>query len=333
MDLDVSVVVPVYNERDAVRDCLLELQAIMDTLDYSYEIVVVDDGCTDDSMGMIADLNVRVIHLTRNFGGGFARVVGMAQARGNVILQTDADGTYPTDKIPAILSRMENADMVIGARRREAAKDWRLLRVFAKWVLKTLAGILAGEKIPDLNSGLRAYKRNLAMQYAHLYPRGHSIMSTMTLAFMTEGHVVKFVETEYRSRIGRSTFHPVKDTYQYWFTIIRTIVFFNPLKLLIPVSLFFGSLALIFSIRDLIQRNIADTTVLMWTFSILIFILAIVSDQLSRLSRQIHAYFIGTRRGDLTVNESKEVPREWSSDQMSDRGLTISDDQRSPQNE
>ena len=137
---------------------------MMSSLPYSFEIVVIDDGSTDGSLEEIGDLPVRVLRHRRNLGGGVARLTGLRHARGRWILQTDADGTYPVDRVPAMLERMKNgADMVIGARRRESATDWHWLRVFMKWALRSLAGRLAGEDIPDLNSGMRVYDRAAAL--------------------------------------------------------------------------------------------------------------------------------------------------------------------------
>lgn len=285
--LDVSVCLPVYNE-PALRQTVLDMKKVMDSLPYSYEIVVVDDGSTNDCLSTIKDLDVRVIRHRRNMGGGIARVTAMRYARGRLILQSDADGTYPCTSIPEMLKRMDKADMVIGARNKESAVDWRYVRIVMKWILKTLASVLAGHKIPDLNSGMRVYERKLGLKYAYLYPRGHSIMSTMTLAFITEGLKVDFVETDYLKREGRSSFRPIRDTYNYAITIIRTIVYFDPLRLLMPAVLFCSAVALFFTCRDLILFwRINNVTSVLWLVALVTLTLAVLSDQFARLSRQI----------------------------------------------
>jgi glycosyltransferase involved in cell wall biosynthesis len=286
--LDLSVCIPVHNEKLALRSTILELKEALDNLPYSYEIIVIDDGSTDNSIDEITDQDVRIIRHKRNLGGGLARVTGMRYARGRIVLQTDADGTYPCDRIPRILELMQTSDLVIAARKRESATDFHLLRLFMKELLKIVAGILAGHRIPDLNSGMRAYDRKLALRYTYLYPKGHSIMSTMTLAFITEGLRVEFVDIDYRKRIGKSTFRPIQDTYNYLITIIRTIVYFDPLRLLVPVDLMVITIAIIFTFRDIflfLQLN--SVTIISWITALLIMILAILSDQLSRLSRQV----------------------------------------------
>jgi len=287
-DLDVSICVPVYNETLALQDTILELKVAFDKIPYKYEIIVIDDGSSDNCTDSIKDLGVRIVRHKRNLGGGVARLTGMRYARAPLVFQTDADGTYPCEKVPEILERMKTADMVIAARNRESATDWQPLRIFMKWLLKRIAGILAGHQIPDLNSGMRAYSRKLGLRYAYLYPKGHSIMSTMTLAFLTDNLKVDFVEIDYRERLGKSTFRPIQDTYNYLVTIIRTIVYFDPLRLLMPVSLFTLAVTIFFTLRDIILfQRFNSLTVMAWLTTLLVGILAILSDQFSRLSRQI----------------------------------------------
>ncbi|RAU21852.1 glycosyl transferase family 2 [Paramagnetospirillum kuznetsovii] len=286
--LDVSICIPVYNEKGALRQCVLDLKEQMDRLPYSYEVIVIDDGSMDGCIETIGDLGVRLIRHRRNLGGGVARLTGIRHARGKIILQTDADGTYPVDKVPEMLEKMKTADMVVGARVRESATDWKPLRIAIKWTLKSLASLLAGRRIPDLNSGMRAYDRDLGMRYAHLYPRGHSIMSTITLAFLTDGLVVKFVDIGYNVRIGKSSFHPFQDTYNYLLTVIRTIAYFDPLRLLMPPALIMFLAAFLFTLRNLVMfASVGTAPLFLWTVAFFVFVLAILSDQAARLSRQL----------------------------------------------
>jgi glycosyltransferase involved in cell wall biosynthesis len=309
--VDVSICVPVRNEKLALRKTIQELIEAFEKLPYEYEIIIVDDGSTDGCVDEIRDLGVRVIRHKRNLGGGVARVTGMRHAKAPLIFQTDADGTYPCDKIPEIMERMKSADMVVAARNRESATDWQILRIFMKWLLKFLAGILAGHNIPDLNSGMRAYNSRLALRYAYLYPKGHSIMSTMTLAFLTENLRVEFVDIDYRKRIGKSTFRPIQDTYNYLITIIRTIVYFDPLRLLMPVSLFILAVAVFFTLRDvMLFLRINSVTVISWITALLVIILAILSDQFSRLSRQIAHLASDNMEDDYMIEETTPCPKD-----------------------
>lgn len=286
--MDVSVVIPVYNEEKAVRGTVLEMQEVLNKLDLKYEIIIVDDASTDDSVEQIRDLDVKIIRHKVNLCAG-ARINGMKFAEAPIILQTDADGTYPCDKIPEILQRMRHADMVIGARKYEAAKDFKILRTIMKWFIKSFASYLSEKNIPDLNSGLRAYKKDAAMKYVSLYPQGQSIMSTMTLAFLMDKREVEFVEIEYRKRIGKSKFRPVKDTYNYIISVFRTITYFSPFKIVTHLTIIFGIIALIFMIRDvLFYRNLSDAVVLMMTITVVVFLFGLLFDQVSNIRKELY---------------------------------------------
>ncbi len=283
-----SVCVPVYNEKLAIRKTILDISEVIEKLNIKYEIIVINDGSTDDCIKDIEDLRLKIIHLPYRCGGGVARVAGLHYALGDIILQTDADGTYPADEIPKLIKEIQDADMVIGARLRESAKDWHVLRVIMKWLLKSISEKLSGHTIPDLNSGLRIYKKELALRFEHLYPKGHSIMSTMTLAFLTQGYKVKFVDINYHERLGKSSFHPINDTYNYLMTIFQTIANFNPFRILLPVFLFLSFLCIIWGLRNfIISGNIGAVPVLLGISALLVMVLSIISDQLAKISRQI----------------------------------------------
>jgi len=147
----------------------------------------------------------------------------------------DADGTYPADSIPELLHFFPAYDQVNGARTSEQGTlPW--LRRPAKWFIRKLACYLTGHKIPDLNTGLKAFKRELMLDWLWVIPNGFSCVTTMTLAFLTNGYAVKYVPTPYRPRIGRSKFHPIKDTLSYLATVLRMVLYFRPLKVFLPLS-------------------------------------------------------------------------------------------------
>jgi glycosyltransferase involved in cell wall biosynthesis len=288
-EIDVSVCIPVYNEREAVRHCVAQLIDVMQDLPYTSEIIVIDDASNDGSMEEIRDLPVRVLRHRRNLGGGTARLTGLRYARGRWILQTDSDGTYPVDRVPAMLARMQQgADMVIGARLRESATDWRWLRVLMKWLLKSLASRLARYSIPDLNSGMRVYDRNAALQFAYLYPRGHSIMSTMTLAFVTNGLIVQFEPIEYNVRTGRSTFRPIGDTYNYLITIIRAMTYFDPLRIFVPPALLLFVAGMLMMVRNYLTfAALGFLPPLLFLGALMLFTVAVLSDQFASLAKAL----------------------------------------------
>jgi len=288
MSIDVSVCIPVYNEAAGLRMTLEEVHAEMRKLPYSYEIILIDDGSTDDCFEQVKDLEFRLLRHKYNLGGGVARVTGLHYAKGDIIIQTDADGSYPTYKFGPILEKMKDFDLIIGARIKESAVDYTDLRRLMKWILRVWASICAQRRIPDLNSGMRAYRRSLALRYSYLYPSGHSIMSTMTLAFITQNLRVHFEPIEYRVRQGKSSFHPIKDTYNYALTIVRTVMFFDPLRIMMPIVILMFVLSAGFFIRDVfLYANIGDVTTVLAVLSMIILSLALITDQFSRLSKQL----------------------------------------------
>lgn len=237
-----SVILPAYNEQGAIHCVLAEIVEALADEPLRYEILVVDDASTDETPEVAEQFAqtcwqcpVRVIRCLERRGAGAARKVGIRQARGELIVMLDADGTYPADAIPELLRYFPAYDQVNGARTSEQGTlPW--LRRPAKWFIRKLACYLTGHKIPDLNTGLKAFKRDIMLDWLWVIPDGFSCVTTMTLAFLTNGYAVKYVPTSYRPRIGQSKFHPIKDTLSYLATVLRMVLYFRPLKVFLPLS-------------------------------------------------------------------------------------------------
>jgi glycosyltransferase involved in cell wall biosynthesis len=237
-----SVLLPAYNERDAIQRVLGEIVEALAAESLHYEILVVDDASTDGTAELAEQFArtcwqcpVTVVRCPERRGAGAARKVGVRAARGEIVVMLDADGTYPAESIPELLRYFPAYDQVNGARTSEQGTlPW--LRRPAKWFIRKLACYLTGYKIPDLNTGLKAFKRSAMLPWLWVVPDGFSCVTTMTLAFLTNGHPVKYVPTPYRPRIGRSKFHPIKDTLSYLTTVLRMVLYFRPLKVFLPLS-------------------------------------------------------------------------------------------------
>lgn len=209
----VSVVVPAYNESGAIVRCIEHLRATLDPVDFAAEIVVVDDGSTDGTSDQLAAIEgIRVLRHDRNRGYGAALKTGIRAARGEIIVITDADGTYPVDRIPELVAAMEECDMVVGARTGQKVRI-PLVRRPAKWFITTLASYLSEAEIPDLNSGLRAFRRHDALRLFGILPDGFSFTTTITLSMMCSGMMVRFIPIDYHERTGRSKIRPLRDTW------------------------------------------------------------------------------------------------------------------------
>jgi len=284
----VSIIIPVYNEEQAIGDDLDLIIKTMEATNYDYEIIVVDDGSTDSSADIARQRSqVRLIRHPYNRGTGAARTTGVEQAKGDVIVMTDGDGTYPNQDIPRLLGYMDEYDMVVGARRRESG-TLRWLRSPVKHLIRLLASYLVGIRIPDLNSGFRAFKKDLARKYLSILPRTHSWVSTITIAFLSDGHTVKHVPIDYYPRKGRSTFRPVADTYNYLSLVARTIMYFDPLKVLLPVALLLGTVAVAKLVRDLVTYRtfyIPGDTLLIVFVAAQVFVIGLLADLIVRRIR------------------------------------------------
>jgi glycosyltransferase involved in cell wall biosynthesis len=242
-ELDVSVVLPVYNEKGHLRQEIDRIRSSLESSPYSFEIIVVDDG-SDDGSGEELRLieGIRLLQFAKNRGTGSARKAGTHAARGRVVVWTDADMTYPNEEIPQLVKELDNGwDQVVGARTSEQGTA-KFARVPAKWLIRRLASYLVSTPIPDLNSGLRAFRRRVALQYLHMLPPGFSCVTTLTMTFLSNGYSVKYVPIEYSPRAGRSKFHWWRDTRNYLVQVVRLVLSYNPLRIFLPIGLALGAI-------------------------------------------------------------------------------------------
>lgn len=232
----VSIVLPAYNEEKVIQSLIVDIKKIIARIPaYRFEIIVIDDASTDQTGELARKSGVKVITHPVNKGSGASRKTGIKAAKGEIILMMDVDGTYSPSDIPKVLAYFPVFDQVIGLRKKEAG-TYRLIRWFTKSVIRGLASYLTETKIPDLNSGMRAFKKETMKQYLWLIPDGFSCVTTMTMSFLANGHRIKWVPINYKPRIGKSKFHPFKDTYKFFLTVIRMTLIYNPLKIFMPVG-------------------------------------------------------------------------------------------------
>jgi polyisoprenyl-phosphate glycosyltransferase len=286
-EVDVTVVLPVYNEKGHLRTEIDRIRTALETSHLSYELIVVDDGSDD---GSTAELHlvegIRLIRFAQNRGSGSARRAGTRAARGRVVVWTDADMTYPNERIPELVKELDGFDQVVGARTSEQGTV-KALRVPAKWFIRRLASYLAETRIPDLNSGLRAFRRDVALQFLHLLPPGFSCVTTITMAFLANGYSVKYVPIDYAPRAGRSKFHWWSDTKRYLIQVIRLVLSYNPLKVFLPVGMVLltaGVAKLLFDVTDK-ELRIATNTLLLLFASFQVFAIGLLADLVVRTAK------------------------------------------------
>lgn len=245
--LDVTVVLPVFNEVTHVREEVERITAGLAAAEKTFEVLVIDDGSTDGSTEVLDELEaegaIRLLRLPRNRGSGYARRLGTEQARGEVVVWTDADMTYPNHEIAALVDHLDDGwDQVVGARTSEQGTH-RWARVPAKFLIRKLASYLVKERIPDLNSGFRAFRRSTALPYVHLLPHGFSCVTTITLSFLANGYSVHYTPIDYAARAGESKFHWWRDTKKYALQVVRMVMTYNPLAVFMPLGLLLLTLA------------------------------------------------------------------------------------------
>jgi glycosyltransferase involved in cell wall biosynthesis len=287
----VTIVVPAYNEELGIRGVVERLCAL--ELGVPVEVLVVEDGSTDGTAAVLRALEqefgaLRALRHGRNRGYGAALKTGFAAAAHEVVIITDADGTYPEDRIPELLACIDDgADMAVGARR-GADVHIPLVRRPAKAALRLLASFLAGVDIPDLNSGLRAFRRDLVLSYRPILPDGFSFTTTITLASLTNGHRVDYVTINYAHRDGQSKIKPIRDTLGFTALIVRTVMYFNPLKVFYPIT-FLLLVGLLLSLAyDLLVEsppNLGDKTVLLFVATVQVLSVGLLADLIEKKSR------------------------------------------------
>ncbi len=289
--LDVTIVLPCFNEQDHVVTEVDRICRAMAGSPFSYELLVIDDKSTDGTLDLLRQTlprhpQMRLLPFRRNGGSGTARRIGTAEARGRIVVWTDADMTYPNERIPEFVQYLlDNADVdqVVGARTSEQG-TYKLFRVPAKWAIRKVAERLAATKIPDLNSGLRAFRRDVAQPYLKLLPPGFSCVTTITLAFLSNQHAVDYLPIDHAKRSGRSKFHFAKDAYRYLLQVLRMVMYFNPITLLMPVALSLLGLGTVKAVYDVIryQFHLTTSTLLLALSGLIIGAMALLADLIVR---------------------------------------------------
>jgi len=282
LETAVSVVIPAFNEGDHVAAQIRAVQAVMAQTAWRFEIILVDDGSSDDTAARADTTGVRVLRRRANRGYGTALKLGIEAARYDWILITDADGTYPTEAIPDLLAAASGNSMVVGART-GATVQVPLARRPAKWFLRWLASYLAGQRLPDINSGLRLMRKDLVARYAHLLPDGFSFTTTITLAAACNGHPVEYLPINYHARLGESKIRP-RHAYDFTLLILRTIVFFNPLKVFIPLGAALAAMGLAKFAYDITKDNLSESAVLALLGALIIWCVGLLADQNARMA-------------------------------------------------
>lgn len=283
-----TIVIPVYNEEQAIEETLNKLMTYC--LNESWEIVVVNDGSTDSSKRILEKFkDIRIIEHKNNKGYGASLKSGILSSNSDKIAFFDADGQHSPKDLFKLYEKFNDCEMIVGARDKSSHQEWR--RKPGKYVLKKIAEYLSESKIPDLNSGLRIVNKEVLINTLPLLPNGFSFTSTLTIALFNLGYTIKYEQIKTDKRKGSSSVNQLKDGASTILLIIRLIILFNPLKVFIPVSVYLMILGIIYEIIYgivLVEkiRVISGALLLMLT-SVIIFFFGLVVDQISELRKQL----------------------------------------------
>jgi glycosyltransferase involved in cell wall biosynthesis len=286
-ELDVSVVLPVFNEQGHLAAEIDRIRAALTASPYSFEIIVVDDGSTDGSGAKLREMEgIRLLQFVQNRGTGSARKAGTRAARGRVVVWTDVDMSYPNEEIPRLVKELDGFDQVVGARTSEQGTA-RFARAPAKWFIRRLASYLVETPIPDLNSGLRAFRADVGRQFLHLLPPGFSCVTTLTMTFLANGYSVKHIPIDYAPRAGSSKFHWWHDTRRYLMQVLRMVLSYNPLRIFLPLGLLLSAVGLAKMGHDWATRDfrLAINTLLILFAAFQTFAIGLLADLFVRLSQ------------------------------------------------
>jgi len=281
-----TVVLPCYNEEKGIRQSIDAIRASLGD-PASYALLVVNDGSSDASGRILEeiradDAHLQVVHHERNQGYGAALKTGVRRTTTELIVITDADGSYPIERIPELVGLAAEADMIVGARTGEDV-EYPLIRKIPKLFLRAYASWLTGASIPDMNSGLRVFRKSLVERFINILPDTFSFTTTITMALMRNRYNVQFVPISYKTRVGKSKIKPVRDTLRFMQLILRTGMYFAPLRVLSPVI---GLLMLAFlaslSYDIFVLANLTDKTILLLLFGMNTTMFALLADMLDK---------------------------------------------------
>lgn len=278
--MKISVILPAYNEGENLKQVLPK---IYDVLGHDTEIIVVDDASSDNTFSVAQELGVKVIRNPYNMGNGAAVKRGIRAASNEDVVLMDADGQHLSEEIPKLLKDLENYDMVVGARIGNSSQLW--WRRLANRIYNSFASYVSGIKIEDLTSGFRAFRKSKAIKFLYLLPNTFSYPSTLTLSFLKASYPVNFIPVKVLPREkGKSKINLINDGFRFLVIILKIAVFFSPLKVFLPISLFSFSLGVINYVYTFIRyHSFTNMSALLMTTSVIIFMLGLISEQIAHL--------------------------------------------------
>ncbi len=276
--IGVSVVIPAFNEEKAIGKTVSRIRELYP----DYEVVVVDDGSTDNTANVAQEAGARVIRHPYNIGNGAAVKTGIRHARGEFVVLMDGDGQHAPEDIKRLLAEALNYDLVVGAR--SAKSQASIGRRIANWCYNKLASYVGKFPIEDLTSGFRVFKRKTVLKFLYLFPNTFSYPTTSTLAYLRSGLTIKYVPIEAKKRVGKSKIKLVQDGTRFFLIILRIATFFSPLRVFIPISTAFFLLGAGYYLYTFVTwHRFSNMSALLLSVSVMVFLMGLISEQITQM--------------------------------------------------
>ncbi len=276
-----SVVIPAFNEAGAIRDVVEGARRALKDLGVEHEVIVVDDASEDGTGAEATAAGARVLAHPANAGYGAAIMTGVAQARFDLIAILDADGSYPPGELAKLLPHAARFDMVIGQRTGQAYRGGPLKRR-GRWAFAWLARFVTGQRIPDVNSGMRLFHKRVLQDARHIVCPGFSFSTTLTLSALTAGRFLKHVPVDYLPRVGRSHVRYLRDTLRTAQILVQAAVYHNPTKMATVLACLPGAAGAVLATAGALARSalLFATGVACLLTALLIFVLGLIMDSI-----------------------------------------------------
>ncbi len=282
--IGLTLIVPVYNEVSAIKNTIDNLEKLKSGMPVNLEIIIVNDGSVDGTSDILNTFKTRkdfyVLNHPLNRGYGAALKTGIKAAKHSYIAITDADDTYPNHRIPEFFDEVLKNDyaMLVGARTGENV-NIPLIRKPPKWLINKLVNYMTNEKVPDVNSGMRIMKKDVVNKFLNILPDGFSFTTTITIAMFSERCPIKYIAIDYKKRKGKSKIRPIYDTLNFFRLIIRTTIFFDPLKVFLPISIILLATGFtLMVIQAILYRNVSTVSVIISLGGIQVLGIGILAD-------------------------------------------------------
>ena len=275
-----SIIMPAKNEAGAIEKTVSGARIAFPDA----EIIVVDDGSTDDTGALAKSAGAIVVRHPISMGNGAAIKAGARASSGEILAFMDADGQHGGDELSLLLERLDAGyDMAIGAR--DSGSHANFGRLFANGFYNELASLLCGHRIPDLTSGFRVVRAKLFKQFLHLLPNGFSYPTTITMAFLRSGYPIDFVTIKAAQRVGKSHIRPIRDGLRFLIIIFKVVTLYSPLKIFVPTSAAFFATGLGYYLYTyLTLGRFTNMSMLLFSASVIVFLIGLISEQITALT-------------------------------------------------